>query len=148
MISQNIIAKYLTVTLYMFYCAYSASPVNHWFGLVWFGLVLWHINHCKYITTKSFLYIHIKYMISQKKVLMTLFNESELIFLFKFTWFHLILVILFTIYHLILIMYFLTVKSFQVLLFNTNNAIKLQSFVTQLNEQLYFKQFSLACQQS
>ena len=30
-----------------------------------FGLVLWHINHCKLFDAKSFLYIYIKYMISK-----------------------------------------------------------------------------------
>ena len=42
--------------------------------------------------------------------------------------------------------YFLhTVKWLQVLLFNTNNSIKNQSFVnTQLNNQFYFKQLNLA----
>ena len=28
---------------------------------VWFGLVLWHINHCRLFNTKSSLYIYIKY---------------------------------------------------------------------------------------
>ena len=28
-----------------------------------FGLVLWHINHCRLFNAKSFLYIYIKYMI-------------------------------------------------------------------------------------
>ena len=35
------------------------------FGLVWFGLVLWYINHCRSFNAKSFLYIYIKYMISK-----------------------------------------------------------------------------------
>ena len=28
-----------------------------WFGLVWFGWVLWHINHCSFFNAKSSLYI-------------------------------------------------------------------------------------------
>ena len=31
--------------------------------LVWFGLVLWHINHCWLFNAKSCFYIYIKYMI-------------------------------------------------------------------------------------
>ena len=30
-------------------------------GLVWFGLVLWYINHCRLFHAKSSLYIYIKY---------------------------------------------------------------------------------------
>ena len=30
--------------------------------LVWFGLVLWHINHCRLFNAKSSLYIYIKYI--------------------------------------------------------------------------------------
>ena len=32
------------------------------YGLVWFGLVLWHINHCWLFNAKSSLYIYIKYL--------------------------------------------------------------------------------------
>ena len=32
------------------------------FGLVWFGLVLWHINHCRLFNAKYSLYIYIKYI--------------------------------------------------------------------------------------
>ena len=32
------------------------------FSLVWFGLVLWHINHSWLFNAKSFLYIYIKYI--------------------------------------------------------------------------------------
>ena len=31
--------------------------------MIWFGLVSWHINHCKLFNAKSSLYIYIKYMI-------------------------------------------------------------------------------------
>ena len=30
--------------------------------LVWFGLVLWHINHCRLFDAKSSLYTYIKYI--------------------------------------------------------------------------------------
>ena len=30
--------------------------------LVWFGLVLWHINHCRLFNAKSSLYIYIEYI--------------------------------------------------------------------------------------
>ena len=29
---------------------------------VWFGLVLWHINHCRLFNPKSILYIYMKYL--------------------------------------------------------------------------------------
>ena len=32
------------------------------YDLVWFGLVLWHINHCRLFNAKSSLYIYIKYI--------------------------------------------------------------------------------------
>ena len=31
--------------------------------MIWFGLVLWHINHCRLFNAKSYLYIYIKCMI-------------------------------------------------------------------------------------
>ena len=30
--------------------------------MIWLGLVLWHINHCKLFNAKSSLYIYIKYI--------------------------------------------------------------------------------------
>ena len=42
-----------------------ASILNciRWWGLmIWFGWVLWQINHCRLFNTKSFLYIYIKYI--------------------------------------------------------------------------------------
>ena len=30
--------------------------------MIWFGLVLWHINHCRLFNAKSFLNIYIKYI--------------------------------------------------------------------------------------
>ena len=60
---------------------------NLWFGwvgfgldLVWFGLVFWHINYCRLFNVKSFLYIHIKYMVSKHTLWITFLNEPELIF--------------------------------------------------------------------
>ena len=32
------------------------------YDLVWFGLVLWHINHCRLFNAKSSLYIYIEYI--------------------------------------------------------------------------------------
>ena len=30
--------------------------------MIWFGLVLWHINHCRLSNAKSSLFIYIKYI--------------------------------------------------------------------------------------
>ena len=30
--------------------------------MIWFGCVLWHINHCRLFNAKSSLYIYIKYI--------------------------------------------------------------------------------------
>ena len=30
--------------------------------MIWFGWVLWHINHCRLFNTESSLYIYIKYI--------------------------------------------------------------------------------------
>ena len=30
--------------------------------MIWFGWVLWHINHCRLFNAKYSLYIHIKYI--------------------------------------------------------------------------------------
>ena len=49
--------------------------------LVWSGLVLWQINHCRLFHAKSFLYIYIKYMISKHILEITFLNDAELIFL-------------------------------------------------------------------
>ena len=32
------------------------------YDLVWFGLVLWHMNPCRLFNAKSSLYMHIKYI--------------------------------------------------------------------------------------
>ena len=31
--------------------------------MIWFGWVLWHINHCRLFNTKSSSYIYIKYIL-------------------------------------------------------------------------------------
>ena len=38
------------------------SVLISWFGLVWLGWVLWHINHLRLFKSKSSLYIYIKYI--------------------------------------------------------------------------------------
>ena len=30
--------------------------------MIWFGCVLWHLNHCRLFNTKSSLYIYIRYI--------------------------------------------------------------------------------------
>ena len=40
---------------------YTYIPLNI-YDLVWFGLVLWLINHCRLFNAKSSLYIYIKYI--------------------------------------------------------------------------------------
>ena len=57
------------------------------FGLVYVGLVLWHINHCRLFEAKSSLYIYIKYKISKHISSITFLNESKLIFLHTIKWF-------------------------------------------------------------
>ena len=43
--------------------------------MIWFGLVLWHINDCKLFNVKSSLYIYVIYMIS--KIVYTQFNVCK-----------------------------------------------------------------------
>ena len=31
--------------------------------MIWFGLFLWHINHCRLFNAKSSLYIYVKYIL-------------------------------------------------------------------------------------
>ena len=40
----------------------SYKYIRGWRWLVWFGLILWHINHCWLFNAKSSLYIYIKYI--------------------------------------------------------------------------------------
>ena len=49
--------------------------------MVWFGLVLWHIDHWRLFNAKPSLYIYIKYMISKHILYITFLNEPDLIFL-------------------------------------------------------------------
>ena len=46
----------------------------------WFGLVLWHIDHCRSFKAKSFLYMYIKYMISKHILKITFLNKTDLYF--------------------------------------------------------------------
>ena len=46
------------------------------------GLILWHINPCRLLKTKSSLYIYIKYMICKHILQITFLNKFELIFFF------------------------------------------------------------------
>ena len=60
-----------------------------------FGLVLWHINHCRLFNAKSFFYIHNKYMLSKHFVDSIFFTQLN-----GFTYFYLIWIIIFTINYL------------------------------------------------
>ena len=118
------------------------------YGLVGFGLVLCHINYYRLFNVKSFLFMHIKYIISKYILLITFLNELSffffvfclfvcfvffvVVFFFFFLhtvkWFHLFLSNSNnSTYYLVI--YLPTVKCFQVFLCITNNSIKHQSFV-------------------
>ena len=51
-------------------------------GLNWFGLVLWHINHCRLFNAKS-IFIHINSSISKNSVLHKYTVEMSKTFLFQ-----------------------------------------------------------------
>ena len=92
-----------------------------------FGLVLWHIKHCRLFNSKSFLCTYIKY-ITKHILEITFLNETELIYLHIVKWFHLFLS------NTNYLIYLLTGKYLQLLLFNSNKSVKHQSFVySQLN---------------
>ena len=38
------------------------TEINKWLGMVWFTLVLWHINHCGLFNAKASLYIYMRYI--------------------------------------------------------------------------------------
>ena len=102
--------------------------------MLWFGWVLWHINHCRLFNAKSF-YTCIKYMISKHILWITFLNEPELIF-----YTHLVL-LNFDQFSLALVQFFyyikLSVKQFYSKQFNwAQLQFKCQHF--------YFKPFSLA----
>ena len=91
--------------------------------MIWFGWVLWHINHCRLFNAKSFLYIYIRYMIPRYTL-----NESELIF-FAHRKMILHISIKYEQFYLLLIICLHAVKCFQL------NSIRYQSFVyTQLSD--------------
>ena len=48
--------------------------------MIWFGWVLWHINHCRLFNAKSSLYIYIKFMICKHIMLIRFLEEPELFF--------------------------------------------------------------------
>ena len=48
--------------------------------MIWFGWVLWHINHWRLFNAKSSLYIYIRYMICKHILLIIFLNKTELIF--------------------------------------------------------------------
>ena len=89
-ISINLSPSFLRVRMYV--CMY-----------VWFDFVLWHIKHYRVFNSKSFLYKHIRYMISDEILLLTFLNEPEFIFcctqLNGFTPFYVIWIILSTMIH-------------------------------------------------
>ena len=85
------------------------------YGLVWFGLILWHLNHCRLFNTKS-IFIH-KTVLFQT-IQFSIIRQFKCQKQFCFKQFSLVN----------------KVKWFPVLLYITNNSIKHQSFVyTQLN---------------
>ena len=45
----------------MLYNIYILFILIYWIYRIWFGCVLWHINHCRLFIAKSFVYIYIKY---------------------------------------------------------------------------------------
>ena len=59
--------------------------------VVWFGLVLWHINRYRSYNAKSILYIYIKFMISKYILQIAFLNKPLLIFFHTVKWFHLFL---------------------------------------------------------
>ena len=59
--------------------------------MIWFGWVLWHINHCRLFNAKSSLYIYIEYMICKHVLLIAFLNEPGLIFFDAIKWFQVFL---------------------------------------------------------
>ena len=53
------------------------------YDLIWFGLVLWHINNCWSFNPKSFFFTYIL------DIWVIFLNEPELIFFHTVKWFHL-----------------------------------------------------------
>ena len=103
--------------------------------MVSFGLVLWHINHCRLFNAIHF-YAYISNIRFLNTFLENIFKWALAHFfvfctqLNGFTYFYLIRIILFTVNLLF------AHRCFKYCLFNTNNLIKTQSFVsTSLNDQ-------------
>ena len=59
--------------------------LNEYIALIWFGLVLWHINYCGLFNVKSHWLIYIRYMISEHILQIIFLNEPELIFFFSYS---------------------------------------------------------------
>ena len=103
MADTNIFTKNEELGLKLIIKIFSKIPVH---SLVWFGLVIWHINQCWLFNAKSFLNTQI-YILNIWS-LNTLcrkhfFNQAELIFctqLNDFIYFYVITIILFIINHL------------------------------------------------
>ena len=71
--------------------------------MIWFGWLLWHINHFRLFNAKSSLYIYIKYMICKLILLITFLNEPQHNFFTQLNglkYSYLIRIILLTINHL------------------------------------------------
>ena len=71
------------------------SPLYIYIEYIWFGLGLWHINHCRLFNTKFFFYIYIEYIwfglvghINYGR----LFNGKSFwcIYIYKYIWFYLV----------------------------------------------------------
>ena len=114
--------------------------------VIWFGLVLWYINHGKLFNAKSSMHIYIKYMISKHILQITFLNETKLIWGRGHSWLVSLISVKYEWFYLWLNVCWHRVKCFQVLLFNTNNSIKHQLFFTHswIIKRLYSKQFNLA----
>ena len=115
--------------------------------MIWFGKVLWHINHCGLFNAKSCSYIYIKHIWSG---LVGFYGISTIVgylmpnLVFTYILTYMICKHIFYIYTVkrsnssisINLIQVNKVKQFQVLLCITNNSINHQSFVyTQLSEQ-------------
>ena len=65
------------------------------YDLVWLGWVLWHINHCRLLIAKSFLYLYIKYiwfgLVWWHINLCRLLNAKSFLYIYiKYIWFGLV----------------------------------------------------------
>ena len=49
--------------------------------MIWFGRVLWHINHCRLFNAKSFLYIYHHHVVPLARISLTLSRHFSLSFI-------------------------------------------------------------------